>query len=136
MLSMNCSSLRFNLLSFSSPILSPSLLPTSDASGSSAQPGSPAYPSSPLIATSGSAWAMKLARANKMDGFWPWVIAGGSSWLGNSSSMYGSSSRQANGLPKETWKCEERRSFQRRRYECISDIWWRSCYGFGEDTAL
>ncbi len=29
-----------------------------------------------LFATPGSAWAMELARANKMDSFWPWVIAG------------------------------------------------------------
>lgn len=44
--------------------------------GSSAQPGSPSNPSSTLFATPGSAWAMELARANKMDSFWPWVIAG------------------------------------------------------------
>lgn len=64
------------LLSFSSPILSPSLLPVNNSSGSSAQPGSPSNPSSILFASPGSAWAMELARANKMDSFWPWVIAG------------------------------------------------------------
>jgi len=64
------------LLSFSSPILSPSLLPTNDSPGASTQPGSPTHPASTLFAAPGSAWAMELARANKMDSFWPWVIAG------------------------------------------------------------
>ncbi|KAK3178414.1 hypothetical protein OEA41_000549 [Lepraria neglecta] len=64
------------LLSFSSPMLSPSLLPTDKTPGSSAQPGNPSHPASTLFATPGSAWAMELARANKMDSFWPWVIAG------------------------------------------------------------
>ncbi|MCJ1310357.1 CDP-diacylglycerol-inositol 3-phosphatidyltransferase [Agyrium rufum] len=69
------------LLSFSSPILSPSLLlPLPNhggASGSSAQPGSPAHPSiSSLFQNPYSAGALELARANKMDSFWPWVIAG------------------------------------------------------------
>ena len=65
------------LLSFSSPILSPSLLtPDHDSSPPISQPGSP---SSHMFATPGSAWAMELARANKMDDFWPWVIAGVSS---------------------------------------------------------
>ncbi|KAK4693565.1 hypothetical protein P7C71_g3860, partial [Lecanoromycetidae sp. Uapishka_2] len=67
------------LLSFSSPILSPSLLPTEKSPGSSTQPGSPSFASSSLFAAPGSAWAMELARANKMDSFWPWVIAGVSS---------------------------------------------------------
>ncbi|MCJ1465922.1 CDP-diacylglycerol-inositol 3-phosphatidyltransferase [Pseudocyphellaria aurata] len=67
------------LLSFSSPILSPSLLPVDNGAGSSAQPGSPAQQASALFAAPGSAWAMELARANKMDSFWPWVIAGVSS---------------------------------------------------------
>ncbi|KAL8719601.1 MAG: hypothetical protein Q9225_003402 [Loekoesia sp. 1 TL-2023] len=66
------------LLSFSSPILSPSLLPTEDRPGATSQPGSPSHPSSLIFATPGSAWAMELARANKMDSFWPWVIAGSS----------------------------------------------------------
>ncbi|KAI4213883.1 MAG: hypothetical protein LQ351_003578 [Letrouitia transgressa] len=65
------------LLSFSSPILSPSLLPPDPTNpGASAQPGSPSHPSGHIFATPGSAWAMELARANKMDSFWPWVIAG------------------------------------------------------------
>ena len=63
------------LLSFSSPILSPSLLSTDKSPGFSAQPGSPSHPSSTFFATPGSAWAMELARANKMDSFWPWVFA-------------------------------------------------------------
>ena len=67
------------LLSFSSPTLSPSLLPTDKSPGASLQPGSPSFPSSTLFAAPGSAWAMELARANKMDSFWPWVIAGVSS---------------------------------------------------------
>ena len=29
-----------------------------------------------LFATPGSAWAMELARSNKIDSFWPWVLAG------------------------------------------------------------
>ncbi len=64
------------LLSFSSPILSPSLLPTGNTPGSTAQPGNPLHPVSSLFAAPGSAWAMELARANKMDSFWPWVLAG------------------------------------------------------------
>ncbi|KAI9681091.1 MAG: CDP-diacylglycerol-inositol 3-phosphatidyltransferase [Caeruleum heppii] len=65
------------LLSFSSPTLSPSLLaPVSNAPGS-AQPGNPSHPSpSTLFASPYSAGALELARANKMDSFWPWVIAG------------------------------------------------------------
>ncbi|KAI4170208.1 MAG: hypothetical protein LQ343_005091 [Gyalolechia ehrenbergii] len=64
------------LLSFSSPILSPSLLPMDDKPGVTSQPGNPSHPSSAIFATPGSAWAMELARANKMDSFWPWVLAG------------------------------------------------------------
>ncbi|KAI4140545.1 MAG: hypothetical protein L6R39_005753 [Caloplaca ligustica] len=64
------------LLSFSSPMLTPSLLPTQGSSGATTQPGNPSHPSSMIFATPGSAWAMELARANKMDSFWPWVIAG------------------------------------------------------------
>ena len=56
------------LLSFSSPILSPQLL---------SQPGIPSPPApSTLFASPHSAGARELARANKMDSFWPWVIAG------------------------------------------------------------
>ncbi|MCJ1484041.1 CDP-diacylglycerol-inositol 3-phosphatidyltransferase [Schaereria dolodes] len=67
------------LLSFSSPTLSPSLLQlnSDNASGSSVQPGNPAHPiASTLFASPYSAGALELARANKMDSFWPWVIAG------------------------------------------------------------
>ncbi|KAL8950300.1 MAG: hypothetical protein Q9222_003666 [Ikaeria aurantiellina] len=64
------------LLSFSSPILSPSLLPTDHSPGAISQLASPSHPASTLFAAPGSAWAMELARANKMDSFWPWVIAG------------------------------------------------------------
>jgi len=66
------------LLSFSSPLLSPSLLQVSNGnSGSTLQPGNPSYPSaSSLFANPYSAGALELARANKMDSFWPWVIAG------------------------------------------------------------
>ncbi|CAL3963314.1 hypothetical protein PZA11_000974 [Diplocarpon coronariae] len=67
------------LLSFSSPLLSPSLLQTAGtgASGASLQPGNPASPpASFLFANPHSAAALELARANKMDSFIPWVIAG------------------------------------------------------------
>ncbi|KAI9817542.1 MAG: CDP-diacylglycerol-inositol 3-phosphatidyltransferase [Pycnora praestabilis] len=66
------------LLSFSSPTLSPSLLqPLPNSPGSSVQPGNPAYPSpSTLFASPYSAGALELARANKMDSWWPWAIAG------------------------------------------------------------
>lgn len=66
------------LLSFSSPTLSPSLLqPIPEAEPSSAQPGNPAHaaPSS-LFASPWSAGALEMARANKIDSFWPWVITG------------------------------------------------------------
>ncbi|KKZ66994.1 CDP-diacylglycerol-inositol 3-phosphatidyltransferase [[Emmonsia] crescens] len=71
------------LLSFSSPTLSPSLLQPIGGEGgvglgsASAQPGSPAVaPLSSLFASPWSAGALELARANKMDSFWPWVITG------------------------------------------------------------
>ncbi|KAE8149437.1 CDP-alcohol phosphatidyltransferase-domain-containing protein [Aspergillus avenaceus] len=52
------------LLSFSSPTLSPSLLkPVQEAVGG--ETGNP-----------WSAGALELARANKIDSFWPWVITG------------------------------------------------------------
>ena len=63
------------LLSFSSPILSPSLLPNDNSFGSSSQPGSPSHPASTFFAAPGSAWAMELARANKMDSTLPWILA-------------------------------------------------------------
>ncbi|KAL1980534.1 hypothetical protein VTN96DRAFT_3979 [Rasamsonia emersonii] len=61
------------LLSFSSPTLSPSLLqplPNTE-SGQPAQPVPTAIFPSPW-----SAGALELARANKLDSFWPWVITG------------------------------------------------------------
>ncbi len=66
------------LLSFSSPILSPSLLqPVGDAQPSSVQPGTPANPvPSGLFASPWSAGALEMARANKIDSFWPWVVTG------------------------------------------------------------
>ena len=66
------------LLSFSSPTLSPSLLqPIANAPGSLLQPGNPAHPPAfSLFANPYSAGALELARANKMDSYWPWVIAG------------------------------------------------------------
>ncbi|QSZ29482.1 hypothetical protein DSL72_003996 [Monilinia vaccinii-corymbosi] len=67
------------LLSFSSPLLSPSLLHVS-ANGETAAtlvPGNPSHASAAsLFANPYSAGALELARANKMDSFWPWVIAG------------------------------------------------------------
>lgn len=64
------------LLSFSSPTLSPSLLqPVADAQPSSAQPGNPAFPApGTLFGSPWSAGALELARANKLDSFWPWVV--------------------------------------------------------------
>ncbi|KAK2818416.1 hypothetical protein FQN49_007923 [Arthroderma sp. PD_2] len=55
------------LLSFSSPTLSPSLLQPSAIPV--AQPGT-------LFGNPWSAGALELARANKMDSFWPWVLTG------------------------------------------------------------
>ncbi len=63
------------LLSFSSPTLSPSLLPVDGKPGASLHPGSPSHLHSSLLVVPGSAYAMELARANKIDSFWPWVIA-------------------------------------------------------------
>lgn len=63
------------LLSFSSPMLSPSLLqPTAGAEGSSTQPAQP-IPTN-IFTSPWSAGALELARANKLDSFWPWVITG------------------------------------------------------------
>ncbi|KAF4301228.1 phosphatidylinositol synthase 1 (CDP-alcohol phosphatidyltransferase1) [Botryosphaeria dothidea] len=61
------------LLSFSSPLLTPSLL---QPQPSSLTPGSPAAPKPSLLFTSPwSAGAMEMARANKMDSTVPWILA-------------------------------------------------------------
>ncbi|KAL1641816.1 phosphatidylinositol synthase 1 (CDP-alcohol phosphatidyltransferase1) [Diplodia intermedia] len=61
------------LLSFSSPLLTPSLL---QPEPSSLAPGSPAAPKPSVLFTSPwSAGAMEMARANKMDSTVPWVLA-------------------------------------------------------------
>ncbi|KAB8556595.1 hypothetical protein FH972_025632 [Carpinus fangiana] len=60
------------LLSFSSPLLMPSLL--QEDGGASLQPGSPAAPAT-FWTSPYSAGAMEMARANKMDSTVPWVIA-------------------------------------------------------------
>ncbi|KJK62896.1 PgsA [Aspergillus parasiticus SU-1] len=60
------------LLSFSSPILSPSLLQPVPGSGAdAAQPVSTDSFASPW-----SAGALEMARANKIDSTWPWIITG------------------------------------------------------------
>lgn len=66
------------LLSFSSPYLSPSLLQVSKDGNAATtlQPGNPGSPAASLLLNPYSAAALELARANKMDSFWPWVIAG------------------------------------------------------------
>jgi CDP-diacylglycerol--inositol 3-phosphatidyltransferase len=66
------------LLSFSSPLLSPSLLQTTAGApqGSSLQPGNPSHAAAAsLFASPYSAGALELARANKMDSTIPWIIA-------------------------------------------------------------
>ena len=62
------------LLSFSSPLLTPSLL--QPLPGTSPQPGSPALN---LFPDPYSAGALELARANKMDSTVPWILAAVSS---------------------------------------------------------
>ena len=67
------------LLSFSSPILQPSLLrPLAPADPQLHQPGAQVNSSilRQIFANPHSAAALEMARANKMDSFWPWVIAG------------------------------------------------------------
>ncbi|KAF2033955.1 hypothetical protein EK21DRAFT_108372 [Setomelanomma holmii] len=62
------------LLSFSSPLLSPTLLGDKQTP-SSIQPGSPAAPKPSMFFTSPwSAGAMEMARANKMDSTVPWIL--------------------------------------------------------------
>lgn len=57
-------------------MLSPSLLqPVADSQPSSAQPGNPAHPQpSNLFASPWSAGALEMARANKIDSTFPWII--------------------------------------------------------------
>ena len=63
------------LLSFSSPTLSPSLLQQPHDTPQSAKPGTPAHTSIlNLFPNPYSAGALELARANKIDSFWPWVL--------------------------------------------------------------
>lgn len=67
------------LLSFSSPLLSPQLLQhVGDANSSAVQHGAQVNSSTlrQLFTNPYSAAALELARANKMDSFWPWVITG------------------------------------------------------------
>ncbi|KAJ4306694.1 phosphatidylinositol synthase 1 (CDP-alcohol phosphatidyltransferase1) [Collariella sp. IMI 366227] len=67
------------LLSFSSPFLSPSLLQTvPDHAAEAIHQGAQVNSSllKHIFATPYSAGALELARANKMDSFWPWVFAG------------------------------------------------------------
>lgn len=64
------------LLSFSSPLLSPSLLQVTKQGDAptTLQPGNPSGPAS-LLFNPYSAGALELARANKMDSTVPWIIA-------------------------------------------------------------
>ncbi|KAK4139462.1 uncharacterized protein C8A04DRAFT_15840 [Dichotomopilus funicola] len=67
------------LLSFSSPLLSPSLLETvPDHAAEAIHRGAQVNSSllRHLFSNPHSAGALELARANKMDSFWPWVFAG------------------------------------------------------------
>ncbi|KAF6843968.1 cdp-diacylglycerol-inositol 3-phosphatidyltransferase pis [Colletotrichum musicola] len=67
------------LLSFSSPLLSPSLLNSvSNSDAAQIQAGAQVNTSllSQIFPNPYSAAALEMARANKMDSFWPWVIAG------------------------------------------------------------
>ncbi|KAK0740527.1 CDP-alcohol phosphatidyltransferase-domain-containing protein [Schizothecium vesticola] len=67
------------LLSFSSPLLSPNLLKTVPTQAAEAiRHGAEVNSSllSHIFTNPYSAGALEMARANKMDSFWPWVIAG------------------------------------------------------------
>lgn len=67
------------LLSFSSPLLSPKLLQTVGESKAAAiQSGAQVNSSiiSQLFTNPYSAAALEMARANKMDSTWPWILAG------------------------------------------------------------
>ncbi|RKF55717.1 CDP-diacylglycerol--inositol 3-phosphatidyltransferase [Erysiphe neolycopersici] len=60
------------LLSFSSPYLSPGLLQATNGAGSLSVESAKSF----LFANPHSAAALEMARANKMDSFVPWLIAG------------------------------------------------------------
>lgn len=66
------------LLSFSSPLLSPSLLQTAAPPQSSLHPGAQVNTSllRQIFQNPYSAGALELARANKMDSTLPWILAG------------------------------------------------------------
>ncbi|KAI1381330.1 CDP-alcohol phosphatidyltransferase-domain-containing protein [Hypoxylon crocopeplum] len=67
------------LLSFSSPLLSPQLLkPLGDTKAAAIQTGAQVNSSvlRQLFTNPYSAGALEMARANKMDSTWPWIIAG------------------------------------------------------------
>ncbi|KAI0444457.1 CDP-diacylglycerol-inositol 3-phosphatidyltransferase-like protein PIS [Xylaria telfairii] len=67
------------LLSFSSPLLSPQLLKTVGESKAAAIQGGAQVNSSiisQLFTNPYSAAALEMARANKMDSTWPWILAG------------------------------------------------------------
>lgn len=67
------------LLSFSSPLLSPQLLETvGEAKAAAIQSGAQVNSSivRQLFTNPYSAGALEMARANKMDSFWPWVLTG------------------------------------------------------------
>lgn len=108
------------LLSFSSPYLTPTLLqPGSEAKqqGMTPQPGNPANPSwRTIFPNPYSAGALEMARANKMDSQFPWILFGVSllpmlikQWI-NVVQMYNASmwlaegdiaERKAKGLPRK-----------------------------------
>ena len=67
------------LLSFSSPLLSPGLLqqvPAPDAAAIHQGGEVNASLLQQIFTNPYSAGALELARANKMDSFWPWVLTG------------------------------------------------------------
>lgn len=64
------------LLSFSSPTLSPALLQTPIVDNIQAGAQVNRTLLRQLFTSPYSAAALELARANKMDSFWPWVLAG------------------------------------------------------------
>lgn len=66
------------LLSFSSPLLSPGLLqPLNDSAAAAIHQGAQVNSSilRQLFINPHSAAALEMARVNKMDSFWPWVLA-------------------------------------------------------------